>query len=475
MSTIRRIAKNNLALLIAQIVNISASLVIASLLARFLLPEGYGKYNFVLSLISVFVIFIDFGLCTLLIREVSRDKSKLKKYFNNTLAFYLIPSVFIFLAVIFSVNYFKYPADIKTVAYIIGLSSILGVFSNLFISAFRAFEKMGYEAFLGILERVLLTILIIFSLFYGYGLIGISLSLLFASTIKLLFSFFIYNKKFEKISLEFDIKLWKNLLVSGASFAFVGIFTLLCLKIDTLMLSSYQGNAAVGLYNAAYNPVLFLAFIPSIFLASIFPVLSSKFNSKKNFEKVYNLSFRYLFLILLPLIMGLILLSEKIILLLFGESYIYSIYLVKILAFAQIFSFMAWLLGFALSSINKQKLFMIATGIGLIINITLNLLFIPSIGAYGAAFSILITHISVFFLLLYFSSKHIGKLNLLKLTIKPIIASAMMAGIIACLYQLSLIILIPLGGAVYFILLYLIKGFSEEDKEILSSIIKPKK
>jgi O-antigen/teichoic acid export membrane protein len=239
------------------------------------------------------------------------------------------------------------------------------------------------------------------------------------------------------------------------------------------MLSSYKGNVAVGLYNAAYNSVLFLAFIPSIFLASIFPVLSSKFNSKKNFEKAYTLSFRYLFLILLPLIIGLILLSEKIILLLFGESYISSIYLVKILACAQIFSFMAWLFGFALNSINKQKLFMIASGIGLIINIILNFLFIPSIGTYGAAFSILITHISVFFLLLYFSSKHIGKLNLFKLTIKPIIASAIMAGFIAGLYPLSLIILIPLGGAVYFISLYLIKGFSEEDKEILSSIIKP--
>jgi O-antigen/teichoic acid export membrane protein len=371
----------------------------------------------------------------------------------------------------------KYPADVKTAVYIIGISTIISAFSALFNSVFRAFEKMEYEALTSVAEKIIVASISIFLLFHGYGLIAICYAFLFGSMVSFFISLYIYKKKFAETLFKFEKnrKIWVFLIKNGIPFALAGIFTILYVKIDTVMLSIMKGNSVVGQYSAANNIISSLSFIAGVFLASIFPVISGYFiTSKESLKRVYNLSFKYLFIIILPISAGIFFLSEKIILLLFTSEYIPSIDALRILTWLQIFAFLGWLSGVVLNSINKQKLFTYAVGIGALVNIILNLMLIPSLSMYGAAIATLITQIIVFSVLFYFNNKYIGSINL-DFVIKSIIATIFMSLAVLIMSKLSLAIIILAGAAVYFVMFYLIKGFSEEDKEILFSIIKPKK
>jgi len=475
MNTVKRIAKNTLLLFIAQAIGILLSIVLVIFLARFLFSEGYGRYSFVFSFIAIFAIFIDFGFNTLLTREIARNKNKLREYFNNAVSIRLILSALILFLIILTINLMNYSSDVKIAVYIIGISTIIGAFSALFNSVFRAFEKMEYEALTGIIEKVVIFSLSIFLLFLGYGLVAMCLVFLFGSIVNFFICLYIYKKKFVRIAFKFEKnnKIWSFLIKNGLPFALAGIFTIFYLKIDTIMLSVMKGDSVVGWYNAAQNITSSLSFIAGVFLASIFPIISGFFvTSKESLKKVYYLSFKYLFIITLPISVGIFLLSERIIILLFTSKYLPSIGALKILAWLQIFAFLGWLLGTFLNSMNKQKLFTYAVGIGALINIILNLMLIPSLSLYGAAIATLITQIAVFSVLFYFNYKSLGSINF-RFAIKSIVATIFMSLVILTLDKFNLAIIIAVSAAVYFAVFYLIKGFSEEDKEILSRIIKP--
>jgi len=99
---------------------------------------------------------------------------------------------------------------------------------------------------------------------------------------------------------------------------------------------------------------------------------------------------------------------------------------------------------------------------------------IPSFSLYGAAAATLITQIAVFSVLFYFNNKYVGKLQLSFVT-KSIFAALVMSAAVLALGSSSIAVIIPAGALVYFLVFYLIKGFSEEDKEIFLSIIGRKK
>jgi len=52
-------------------------------IARHLGPEQFGIMSFVISFVSIFIVLTDFGLTTLMVREVSKDETKLSPYFIN--------------------------------------------------------------------------------------------------------------------------------------------------------------------------------------------------------------------------------------------------------------------------------------------------------------------------------------------------------------------------------------------------------
>ena len=80
----RRVIKNSLAPIFLNLFNRGIDFAFAFIMLRILAPEGAGIYYYAIVIFGWFDILTNFGLNTLLTREVSRDHTKARRYLVNT-------------------------------------------------------------------------------------------------------------------------------------------------------------------------------------------------------------------------------------------------------------------------------------------------------------------------------------------------------------------------------------------------------
>lgn len=473
MNTIQRIAKNTIALTLAQIVPMLLGIILVFYIARILGDVGFGKYSFAFAFTGLFAVLSDLGLNTLTVREVARDKFRASKYLGNIAIINIILSVLTLTLIFFAINSMDYPPDTTMAVYIIAFSLVVTSISQLFKSIFRAFEKMEYEFLINTSRTIIVVSLGLFVLFAGYGLIGLVLVHLLASVFDFLLSLSICLKKFAVPKLEIDLPFWKHSIRTALPLGFVYIFAVIYGQIDITMLSVMCGDAVVGWYSAAYKLRSVLGLIPASFMGAAFPVMSRFFESStKSLEILYERSFRYLLSLALPIAVGTTILADRIILLLYGAQYVNSIIALQILIWAIVVGFTAWVLEYILFSINRQGICSITSGIGAVSNVILNLLLIPTMSYIGASIATVITTAMVFGIYLYLVFKSGYKLVVHKISIKPLIASFVMGGFIYWFNGINLFLLVLLAAILYLGALYTLKGISQDDIRMFKEMFK---
>ena len=471
MSTIQTIAKNTGVLAIAHTVTMSLGLVLVIFIARSIGDVDFGKLGFAQSFTALFVIFADMGLSTVTIREIARQKELTSKYLGNISLIKLIISVVTFILIALIINLMHYPADTIIVVYLIGISAIIGGFTGFLRSIFRAFEKMEFEAFLIIGKSIVTTGIGIAVLFSGYGLIAIAFVYLFAGIIDLFVTSIVVIKKFGKPKFEVDFSFWKQIVPLALPFSLTAFIGMIYFQIDIVMLSVMKGDAPVGWYKAACTLTYALVIIPNIFISAIYPVMSRFYISSKHALKaMLKKSAKYLFIIGLPIAVGTLLLSDRIILLFYGEEFRHSIIALQILALYLPLRFINHTTGYTLSSINKESLRALSATIAAATNVVLNLFLIPKFSFAGAAIATAITEVVLFASYYYFVAKHFHRLELRPILIKPCFACLAMGIFVFYLRGINLALLVVSAAIVYLAVFYFIKGFDEEDKAIFKNL-----
>ena len=473
MNTIQRIAKNTAALFAAQFVVAILSLALSIFIARSLGDVIFGKYSFALAFTAIFAVFSDLGYNTLLIREVARDKSQASKYLNNVLCMRALLSLLIFAFIVITINVMGYPADTKNIVYLFGIYTLVTSFAAVFKVTFRAFEKMEYEAGITIFVNIIRVSLGLLVLFLGYGLIELALVFLFSSVFDVLFSLLICERRFVKPKIELDFEFWKQSIKIAMPLSAMTIFVLIYVRIDTVMLSIMKGDAVVGWYTAAYGLVLALKPFAQWFRQALLPLTSNYYiTSKSSLKLAYEKSSKYLLIVGLPMAVGITLLADRFILLFYGQAFENSIIALQILAWDIFLVYTYGPLGTTLVAIDKQNQLAVATGLSALINVILNLILIPPFSYVGAAVATIITETVLFGMYFYFVSKYLYRLPLHKMIISPLIACVAMAIFIHFCNGINLAALIIAASVIYFVVLYLTKGLSSEDIELLKQLIR---
>lgn len=416
MNTVRRVAKNTLSLASAEVITKLLAFVMILFIARHLQDVGFGKYSFALAFASFFAIVSDLGLSTLTIREVARDKSLAGKYLGNILLVKFVLSFVSFLLVVIAINLMHYPPDTTLAVYIAGASVVVTSFNQFFRSIFRAFEKMEYEALVRVVEKVVVFLLVMCLIYFGYGLIEILFAFLISSVLSFLFSGLIVFKKFAKPKFEVDFSFLKNAIKEALPFGLTAIFVVIYFRIDTVMLSVMEGDAVVGWYNAAYNIIDGLsALIAGSLSFALFPLMSRYAKSSRDtLKKEYIKAFQLLFAAGLTISILVTIFADKIIMLFYGPGYLNSIIALRILIWAFFLICISLISSTLLNSINKQNIVAGGAGLGALVNVVLNLILIQYYSFKGAAIATVITEVLGFLIYFYFVCKF---LNLSKLDV----------------------------------------------------------
>jgi len=375
-------------------------------IARYLGTEGFGVFSFVFAFVALFAILADFGLSTLTIREVAKDKSLVRKYIDNITIIKLILGLITFGLILIIVQFLGKTPEVKTLVYLAGICIIIQSFTQFFQSIFRAFEKMQYEALSKIIYSLLLFSIAGFILWQNLGIKLLLSSYIIAALLALIFTVILVRKKFTRFWGKIDFGFWKRLSKETYPLFLAGVSISLYSYIDIFMLSLMKDDTAVGLYSASCKIVTFFLMLAGILMATIFPIISKQFIlSAKVFKNIINKLIQFMTIIGLPLSIGGTLFGTKIINVFYGENYNNAILSFQILSWLIFITYITLPYINALIASNKQKVYMLGTGLATLVNIILNALLIPKYSLNGAAIAIILAAL----ILLAFVSFHTKK------------------------------------------------------------------
>ncbi len=481
MSGGSRIAKNTTYLTIASIIQKIISFGYYAFLAKAIGTEQLGQYDFALKFTSVFVIFMDFGLGPLLTREVAKEEAGLQKQFRQIFSIKIVLILLSLLALLVSAQFSEsFFANINgSDVQLIYVGAFIIVFDTLtftLFSVFRALKKLHWESIGIVIYQTTILVGGFSALAFDLPLIFVMGALLIGSAVQFFYMFVVILKKAGlSFRFEWEFQHVKKILAMSAPFAFAGIIFRLNGTADSLMLKTMIGDSATGWYALAFKLTFALTVLPGAFATSYFPAVSTLFTqSKERLHTVFESGVFYMLLLSFPIVAGVFVLGDDVIVTVWGEAWEASVQPLFILIAAVPFIFLNYPVGNFLNAVDKQQLNTVNMFIALLVNISLNFVLIPFYSFTGAAIAAFISSVVLVLLgapwVYTVAPYDIG--FIVKKFFFVSIAAGMMAFVLYFIQNnYPLFILIPLGAIIYAVSLFLVGAITTVELQALKKAL----
>jgi O-antigen/teichoic acid export membrane protein len=468
----KKIALNTLLLTLASLINVAISIVTTSIIARNIGPELYGRYTFGLTFILMFSVLANFGLESLYIREAARDRGNLV-LIGDIFHLKIILAIGTIISIIFAAHVLNYPQATITVLYILCAGLFFQILSESLLSVYRTVEKMHVTALFSTLFRIFGAIVVIISVYAGIGFYGIVAAFSIGNALVFAGVLGLFLRQFRLLNLQFSPAKWVPLVRQGMPFYLSALLTMFYAKINIIILSKFVSDREIGFYMAALNLVENLYFIPTAFVTSAFPAFSRLYGSSEDaLRTAYIKVTKYLIILTVAVAMGTILVSEKIVLLIYGSEFSPAVPVLNILIFLWVFAFFSNVQSSLLFSIHKEKAQVRIMAFAVLANAVLNYIFIRSYGYMGAAVASVLTEgivVALVSAVLWQSRfRYVPDMRILRLAL---VVGGMML-MVQFLLQFNLVVAITGGAVVYAALLFILGVFDADDIVYMKSVMK---
>ena len=136
--------------------SIVSGTLIAIFVARYYGVNIYGQYTTAIAFSTFILTFTDLGLDTFMLKECSREKSKLNKYYGNVLLIKLLILIFSSILIIFLANNIGYSRDVVKLIIILIPNCVINYVINTFFVVMQIEDKLGTNAKIQILQSILI-------------------------------------------------------------------------------------------------------------------------------------------------------------------------------------------------------------------------------------------------------------------------------------------------------------------------------
>lgn len=393
---------------VTKILSTVLALVSIGFITRYLGRDGFGDYATVLAFFSFFSAMLDLGLYSVATREISRKNADEKKIMGNVFALRIVASSLVVIIAPILVFFLPYSQEVKTGILLVAVAYMMASSYMVLNGIFQKNLRMDKVAITELFGKAIQVAFIIIAVRNNWGFTAIILSLL----INMVFAFVVVlflSRRYVKFLPIFDFVYWKKFLKMSFPMGASALITFLYFKMDTILLSLLKGSEEVGIYNMAYKILENITFFPAMIVGLVLPLFSMYiFSNKKSFRKIADKTYKVFFLIVIPLIVGVLFLAEDIIYIIGGNDFLISANVLRILVFALAFIFYGNFFNSILLSANLQKMLMKILTVCAVFNITLNLILIPKFSYMGAAGVSVVTEMLVVLLTAYFTAKKVN-------------------------------------------------------------------
>ncbi len=459
-----RVLGNAATLIATQVGTKLVGTVFTIIVARQLGVEDYGLYAFAAVFGSAFGLMVAFGFPRLITRDVARTPATTSKVLGEILVLETIFSVLAIVVMMATLVMLGYETSRLTIVVIVGASMILNAVLGVVTAFFRAHQRMEWEA----LTRVTLSLLnmgvALPILLVGYGILGLSIAQFFIFLAVVLLAVALAARKLARPVYSPHWRDYRGLLGSGVPFAMAGLLIFVYDGLGVILLSSLRGDTATGLYSGAMNFVRVFGLIPASLVGAFLPAMAHSWQSSRDaWNASYQRSLKYLWIMALPISVGLALLSRDFVPMLLGEEYAASASILTLIAWMIVPEFLNHGFSNALISIDREKIYLYIVGAAVAASVAINLVLIPRWGAYGAAIAILVVEALVLIAQVFALSKMRLKLSDPADFLKPALSVAVMALGVYLIRSYGIIAAVLLGAAVYGATLFALHTFDLDE------------
>ncbi len=481
-SAFQRVAKNSLFPMATSLLNKFLDMGFAFYYLRILGSEGVGKYAFAVVVWSYLDTLTNFGLGTILTREVAKDRTVANRYLGNTLLLRLGLWVASLLVVALLIGPAAGPLgitpDVALAILLLGAGLLPSLVASTLTSLFQAHERFEYPAIATVFSQILKVGLGVPVLMAGWGFVGLAgvsvvvnlatVGILTALAVVVLQirvrrdATYGVSKRFSWELLNLSYPLMLNYLLNSVFY-----------RVDSLMLKPMAGNASLGWYSTAYKFIDGLGIISSSFTLALFPLLSQFAQSaKESLARAFSLALKLLLMVSLPISVGTTLIAHEIILLFAGPDFLpHSALALQVLIWFLPFSFLNGVTQYLLIAINQQRFITFSFLLATAFNLVANLLLIPTLGYLGAAITTVVSEWILMIPFWYCVRRHLPPIPVVQLAWRPVLASAIMGLEVWALRDWSLPLAVLLAPPLYGAALLALRSFDQKELELLAGIL----
>jgi O-antigen/teichoic acid export membrane protein len=358
---------------------------------------GHARFGLYLALYSFGFLFLalsDFGINQYTTKTLASQPDLLKKLFPSLISLKLGLSAIYPVFMIGAGWLVGYRGEELYFLFILcGVHAILQV--NFFFRAnFQAFQRFRFDAFASVLDRLLMLVIVVGLLFAEISLEGYILAYLVSAAITLVVLYFFMLRMFGFIRPTWESASMRQLLKLSFPFAIITILYSINDKVDQVMLERIiggeKGKLETGLYGGAYRWVDTVM----MYLWTVLPIFFAKFAHHIHDQKALSrlLAFGQPIAAIPMLFAGVfgLVYGDKLLFLFHNSS---PLELAKmtdclhILFIAVLINGIFAIYSTLLTSTNHERFVSWMIGVSIVINITLNLIFIPKYGAIASAWN----------------------------------------------------------------------------------------
>ena len=355
---------------------------------RWLPASEYGKFSFALALATIVETLMDIGLGPVTVRTVARNGEGAGTLFRHVLGLKIAWGALGLIALLIAAPLMRGDPTVIRACYLLGISSTIRSYLLSARGLLQGLNRFDLEAITVVADRLLLLVLGVLALVGGYGIYGLSLAFVLARLLMFAIVTLIVKRVTGSARPTYDRAVWMELQTAALPLGFFLITLTLYTYIDTVILGIMRTDAETGWYAASYRVYEGLMYAPSALATVLTPRFSQLFVSDpKGLRSMFQRSL--LGSAAMALVVGgaAVVLAHPMMMLFYGPAYEPAVPPLQVLAGGSIFVYCAWIIQAAAISSNLDRRLVATTAIGLVTNVTLNILLIPRLGITGSAWA----------------------------------------------------------------------------------------
>jgi len=321
----RFVAKNTMLLTLGLFAGRVMALFVFRKVAMTLVTEGTGMWGTAVDISAILLVVANFGLGTLITREIVRDRELTLPILWAALRLRLLLGLGCYAFLLAYVHLTGFDLPTREAVLVMALGVILETTAMVCDSVLQAHEKVQYQTYSQIVSAVVYFALAWWWLDAGHGLMGVIWANVISRVARLAVMVPLMLLKTgpwrwappdRAVGMRWMMRLGLPMFLSTT-------FGIVSYKVDTVMLMEMMGKTAAGIYTLGHRALDVLLIAPNIFATALFPSLmrygaesvarGEGPGSGRDVERMGERALRYLEVAVLPLTLLCMLTAEPVV------------------------------------------------------------------------------------------------------------------------------------------------------------------